>query len=290
MPKLPYARASARAPLPSIYQSLDVTNRASALAKQPELSKAQLRLFQRLFADTERLRDCGRPGFYPCDSWLCSTCSPKRQRALRKIIRKAIKGEHFPTVIVGSFTIASQPSRRAARQLDDLARVTASFTGNKFLSRKFNGVLRTTEFTLTANGPHWHQHFIFVSRKHLSPSEVEALTTKLRDHWLHVASVEGISATPWGQCVEQARGSLWKQVNYATKQHTQRLSGSPLSLSPGDITALSARGDADALKVFNELEHVSTKEHRRNMYSTSGVFRASATRSLTAQRRVVKFE
>lgn len=283
MPSIPFERAntsrkspSRTAPVPPLDNHKTCQIQISASSAQ-SLDKWELYDFFKKYSSLKSTRMCGVLG-YPCLHWQCPRCSPKRQKRFRSRLRAAVRNTTVGTAISVTLTVSSTPSRPLAATWGDLDKLRQYLSSGDWLGRRVDGFAWVTEVTYSAEGGwHPHIHMILVSENSLTTAQTAKLSREIRERWQKGARMRGIDADLPGQhvAVLDSTTAVLKWITYMTKEHTEHAPDDPGTLTPGDILAAAARGDADALDLHHELETASA---RRRMRDTSGVFRGQPDR------------
>ena len=234
-----------------------------------------LRSFLREFSTLTNIQLCSK--LYPCNSWLCPTCSRKRQRQFRKRLRGAYSAVQAPSALAVTLTLAIGPERPLRALWDDLDTLQRHLVAGSWLSRHgIVGSVRVTEIVRTPDGWLPHVHLLLTSQNELTTASADKLAHQLVRRWLSGARRRAIAADGHGQHVHRlsTRSDVHRWLGYLTKANTAAAPGIPGTLTPGDILSAAAHGDADALDLWHELETASA--HRR-MRSVAGLFRHRST-------------
>lgn len=107
-----------------------------------------------------------RGTFWACGSKLCPSCLAKRSRESRKKLRHALerqqlaKGERFLFVTL----TMKNPNRSLLKTRDLVNRAWELFRKRKLCVDLVSGGAKSEEFTLTANGFHYHLHLLIKCR------------------------------------------------------------------------------------------------------------------------------
>jgi hypothetical protein len=169
--------------------------------------------------------------------------------------------------------VASTPDKPLRAVWDDLDNLSRYLVAGQFLQRHgIVGSVRMVEIVRTAEGWHPHAHLLLISGNELTAASADTLTRQLTRRWLSGARRRDIDAEGHGQHVRMlaTRSDTLQWLGYLTKANTAAAPGNPGTLTPGDILAAAAHGDADMLDLWIELEVASA--HRR-MRAVAGIFR-----------------
>lgn len=235
-------------------------------------SQQALGTFLREVTTLRRLRDCGRYGTARrCDLLLCTRCGPRSQRRDARKARSVIGGAG--SVILWTATVEDGASGSLADSWNSLARAWESFSAKGWLRQQVDGYVRHTGITVSDRGWHPHFHTLLIFRNELLPDQVLSLRTEIPSRWVRRSSRLGTVAVDLAQDLRapvagRHAGGL---IAYAVRQtwgHPHGVRGTPEGL-----LVAAARGDADALDLWHELERAS---HGRRFRAAAGVFRAES--------------